>query len=129
MHAALVAGLRTARLGTVTAGGRGTADQSQGQDADLLPLPQPGDIPGELDRRRHTRARPGPGPARSEACSWEPARNRGTCSFDPAKEFVISLVWPTPGTWSLTVAPVRDSHDRVFTPAPTATRLEVNVVP
>lgn len=72
---------------------------------------------------------PARGAARSEACAWEPARNRGTCSFDPAKEFVISLVWPTAGNWSLTVVPVKDAHDRVFTPAPPPTQVEVTVTP
>ena len=70
-----------------------------------------------------------PGVARNTACTWQAAQGTGTCTFDPAKEFVISLIWPTPGPWSLTVAPVGDAHDRVFTPAPTPTQLTVTVVP
>lgn len=49
--------------------------------------------------------------------------------IDPAKEFGISLVWPTAGSWSLNVVPVSDAHDRMFMPAPKPTELTVNVVP
>ena len=66
---------------------------------------------------------------RSSPCTWQAAQRKGTCSFDPAKEFVISLVWPTAGSYTLTVAPVSDTHDRVFTPAPKATQVSVTVAP
>jgi len=66
---------------------------------------------------------------RNSPCTWKPAESTGTCTFDPSKEFVISLTWPTPGAWSLTVVPVRDAHDRVFSPAPAPTRLGVTVIP
>ncbi len=72
---------------------------------------------------------PAGGAARSPVCSFEATQSKGTCTFDPKQEFVISLVWPTPGNWSLSVAPVGDTHDRVFTPAPPVTRLDVTVVP
>lgn len=67
--------------------------------------------------------------ARNAACTWQPAQSKGTCTFDPAKEFMISLIWPTPGDWALTVVPMRDAHDRVFTPAPAPTRVGVTVIP
>ncbi len=35
------------------------------------------------------------GAARSPACSFEATQSKGTCTFDPKQEFVISLVWPT----------------------------------
>lgn len=69
------------------------------------------------------------GAARSPVCSFEATQSKGTCTFDPKQEFVISLIWPTPGNWSLTVVPVGDTHDRVFTPAPKPTQLTVTVVP
>lgn len=71
----------------------------------------------------------GAGRGATSPCAWEPARNRGTCTFDPSREFVVGLVWPTAGEWSLTVAPVGDSHDRVFTPAPPPTQVKVTIVP
>ncbi|MGH7429407.1 MAG: hypothetical protein ACREJ4_13785, partial [Candidatus Methylomirabilaceae bacterium] len=74
-------------------------------------------------------ATPAPDPAKGAACSWQAAQSKGTCTFDPTKEFVISLVWPTPGNWSLTVVPVGDTHDRVFTPGPKPTQVTVTVVP
>jgi hypothetical protein len=75
-------------------------------------------------------ATPAPDPTgRSPACSWQTAQGKGSCSFDPAKELVISLIWPTAGTWSLTVVAVGDTHDRVFTPAPKPTQVNVTVAP
>lgn len=67
--------------------------------------------------------------ARNSACTWQPAQSKGTCTFDPATDFLISLIWPTPGDWALTVVPVRDAHDRVFTPTPAPTRVGVTVIP
>lgn len=72
---------------------------------------------------------PARGPARSPACTWKPAGGGGTCTFNPAQEFAISLVWPAAGTHTLTVVPLKDAHDRVFTPAPKATQVIVSVVP
>lgn len=66
---------------------------------------------------------------RNDPCSWQADQSKGVCTFDPAKEFGFNLVWPTPGTYSLTVVPVGDSHDRVFAPAPKPTQLNVTVVP
>ncbi len=42
---------------------------------------------------------------------------------------MISLIWPTAGNYSLTVVPAKDAHDRVFTPAPKPTQLNVSVIP
>ncbi len=73
-------------------------------------------------------ATPAPAPAgRPSACSWNAAQGNGTCTSSPAQEFVISLVWPNPGNYALTVVPVKDAHDRVFTPAPQPTRVSVTV--
>lgn len=69
------------------------------------------------------------GTGRSPACSWDAAQFKGTCTFVPKQEFVISLVWPTAGNHTLTVTPVGDVHDRVFTPAPKPTQVSVNVSP
>ncbi len=74
-------------------------------------------------------ATPAPDAGRSTACTWLPAQSKGTCTFDPSKEFVISLIWPTAGSYSLTVVPVGDAHDRVFMPAPKPTQLKVSVAP
>ncbi len=77
-------------------------------------------------------AAPAPDPTRDtrgQTCSWKAAESKGTCTFDPSKEFVISLIWPTPGNYSLTVVPVGDTHDRVFAPAPKPTQVNVSVVP
>ncbi len=68
-------------------------------------------------------------PGKSPACSWKPAESTGTCTFNPAQEFVISLAWPAAGNYTLTVTPVGDVHDRVFTPAPKQTQVNVTVVP
>lgn len=74
-------------------------------------------------------ATPVPDRSRNAACTWLSGQGKGTCTFDPSKEFVISLIWPTPGEWSLTVVPLGDAHDRVFAPAPVPTRVGVTVVP
>lgn len=77
-------------------------------------------------------ATPAPDPKanpKTAACTWQAAQSKGTCTFDPAKEFAISLTWPAPGNYNLTVVPVRDTHDRVFTPAPKPTQVPVMVVP
>jgi hypothetical protein len=68
-------------------------------------------------------------PGKSSACSLDAAKSGGTCTFNPAEEVTIGLVWPTPGSWSLSVVPVKDAHDRVFMPVPPSTRLDVNVEP
>jgi hypothetical protein len=68
-------------------------------------------------------------PGRTPVCSWKPAEKTGTCSFNPAQEFVIGLNWPAAGNYTLTVTPVGDAHDRVFAPAPKPTQLNVSVVP
>lgn len=74
-------------------------------------------------------ATPAPDAMRNSACTWDAARKSGTCSFDPARELTVSLVWPAPGEWSITVAATGDAHDRVFTPVPAANRVPVIVVP
>ncbi len=60
-------------------------------------------------------------------CTWAPGS--GTCRFDPAKDLMISLTWPAAGSYSLTVVPVGDVHNRIFTPAPPVTQIAVSVVP
>lgn len=66
---------------------------------------------------------------KNPACSWNTAQRNGTCRFAPKNDLVIGLVWPTAGNYMLTVTPVGDVHDRVFTPAPKPTQLNVSVVP
>ena len=69
----------------------------------------------------------GAAPSNNSACQWQ--TGRGTCQFDPTKELSINLTWPTPGDYSLTVAPVSDDHHRTFSPAPPPTQLAVTVTP
>jgi len=69
------------------------------------------------------------GTGRSPACSWDAAQRSGTCSFAPKNDLVISLVWPAAGNYTLTVTPVADAHDRVFTPSPKPTLVSVTVAP
>ena len=61
-------------------------------------------------------------PAPNAACDWQ----RGTCSFDPAKDLTLNLTWPNAGAFTLSVQLVRDNH-RVFTPTPAPARFGVTV--
>ena len=65
-------------------------------------------------------------PANNPACQWQSNRN-GTCQFDPAKDLLINLTWPSAGSYTLTVRPVSDEHHRTFSPAPQATQLAITV--
>ncbi|MGI8401233.1 MAG: hypothetical protein ACR2NS_06460, partial [Gemmatimonadaceae bacterium] len=65
-------------------------------------------------------------PANNPACQWQ-ANRSGTCQFDPTKDLLINLTWPSPGSWSLTVRPVSDEHHRTFSPAPQATQVPITV--
>ena len=66
-------------------------------------------------------------PTQNPACQWQ--AGRGTCQFDPTKDLLINLTWPTAGDYSLTVLPVSDDHHRTFSPAPQATKVAVTVAP
>ncbi len=71
-----------------------------------------------------------PAPSSGSACEWQ--AGGGTCKVDPDKELVLNLTWPTPGSYTLTVTPIGDSHKNVFRefkPAPKATQLNITVVP
>lgn len=64
----------------------------------------------------------------SLGCEWQ--AGEGICTFDPKKELVFNLTWPTAGTYTLTVAVIGDDHGeglRRFDPEPKATQLEITV--
>jgi hypothetical protein len=63
-------------------------------------------------------------PAANSSCQWQ--AGGGRCNYDPAKELALSLTWATPGTYSLSVALVKDTH-RDFNPAPPPATLSVTV--
>jgi hypothetical protein len=63
-------------------------------------------------------------PAANAQCQWQ--ARQGDCKFDPKQHLIIEVTWPTAGTYSLTVVPVRDDH-RVFAPEPKGTQLHITV--
>ncbi len=68
-------------------------------------------------------------PAPRAGCVWQAGAGRGRCKAAPLQDLNILLTWPTAGSYSLTVVPVGDAHDRIFAPAPPPTTLEVTVLP
>jgi hypothetical protein len=48
------------------------------------------------------------------------------CSNDPLKDMSFNLAWPSAGTYTLTITPLKDKHGRVYD-ASTATPLTINV--
>ena len=64
-------------------------------------------------------------PTPTPACHWQ--SGSGNCSSDPATPLGIGLTWSAPGSYVVTVVAAGDDHHRVFTPAPTPTRIAVTV--
>lgn len=62
--------------------------------------------------------------APGNVCSWQ--AGSGTCTFDPARDLTLSVVWPNAGTFNLSVQLVEDTHRR-FSPTPQPTRLAAPV--
>lgn len=63
-------------------------------------------------------------PADHPACKWD--RGTGVCTGDPRNELTFTLNWANGGTYTVGVQLVRDAH-RVFSPAPSAAQLQINV--
>jgi hypothetical protein len=57
-------------------------------------------------------------------CSWGPGQ--GSCKLKPGEEASVSLAWPQPGSYVVTMTPLKDSHERQFKPE-RATRYSVTV--
>jgi len=64
-------------------------------------------------------------PGATPQCQWQ--SGKGTCTFDPTKDLAIGFTWPTAGSYTLTVVPVSDDHQRTFTPAPPPTQVAITV--
>jgi len=70
------------------------------------------------------------GPARpSPTPQCQGQVGKGTCTFDPTKDLMVSFTWSVPGSNTLTVVPMSDDHNRVISPASQPTQLTVTVVP
>jgi hypothetical protein len=64
-------------------------------------------------------------PAPVSSCQWQ--AGQGTCSFDPIKELAFTLNWPAAGSFTVSVVPMSDDHNRVFSPPPKAGQVAVTV--
>jgi hypothetical protein len=64
--------------------------------------------------------------APKNVCSFQ--AGSATCSFDPAQDLTLGIVWPTAGAFNLSVQLVEDAHRR-FAPAPPPMRLSATVAP
>ena len=64
-------------------------------------------------------------PGTSPACQW--SAGKGSCKYDPAKPLPLSLTWAQPGNYVVSVATVRDDHDRRFSQP--ARDIQVSVSP
>jgi hypothetical protein len=63
-------------------------------------------------------------PRSSGNCTW--GNGQGTCKLKPGEEAALSLAWPQPGSYAVTMTPLKDSHERQFKPD-RATRFDVTV--
>ena len=64
-------------------------------------------------------------PAPVSSCQWQ--AGQGTCSFDPTKELTFTLNWPAAGSFTVSVVPMSDDHNRVFSPPPKPGQVAVSV--
>ena len=56
------------------------------------------------------------------ACTF--ASGQAECWSDPAKPMMLTLTWPSPGSYNVAATIVKDKHERKFTPA---AMMQVNV--